>query len=287
MRQAGTSPGVAEIGALAVSGPTTMLVAGSILTLGRSAIGPAPSSDARLFVYPTTFHPDTPNPVKATVFSLGSGEERGGLDLHLLAVPTRRVSGVVVSPDRQSGGIPIRIVPEDADDSPIDQEVASTVTSKDGTFSFPAVPIGNYLIRALSGVALTGGVLGTTVIQTAAGVTISSPDTPPLRFLPTSTLFDTRWASLPLAVGRDDVSGGQRQAAVRGCRSRDAWSSGCRPKASRPAARPDSGERLPASPTSRIRGGARAARLLGPVRHLWPAGRAVLLRFGVPPASGR
>src|SRR5262249_26384364 len=40
LRQAGMPPGVIEIGASAVSGPTSMRVGESILTLGRSAIGP-------------------------------------------------------------------------------------------------------------------------------------------------------------------------------------------------------------------------------------------------------
>jgi len=206
MRQSGPASGVAEIGASAVRGPTTMQVGDSILMLGRSAIGPAPSSEARLFVYPTTFHPDTASPVKATVFTVASGEERGGIDLRLLPVPTRRVSGVVVGLDNQVGGVAVRIVPEDADDSPIDLEVASTVTSRDGRFSFPAVPVGNYLVRAVTGVPILGAPLSTTTIHTAFGVTVSSVETMAPRNLGTYGFPNARWASVPLAVGRDDVT---------------------------------------------------------------------------------
>jgi hypothetical protein len=285
MRESRASPTVAEIGASAVSGPTTMLVADSILTLGRSAIGPAPSSDARLFVYPTTFHPDTPNPVKATVFSLGSGEERGGLDLHLLAVPTRRVSGAVSGPDRQFGGIAVRIVPEDADDSPIDLEVASTVTSRDGTFSFPAVPIGNYLIRVTSGVALTGAVTGTTLIQTAAGVTIASPDTLPMRLSPTSMFFDTRWVNQPLAVGRDDLSGVtvRLQFGLRVAGRVEFEGVGPKPTGPRLAQIPLSV--VPASPTSRIPAFPGRLESSGQFNVSGLPGGRYLLRIGAPPGE--
>jgi hypothetical protein len=180
-------------------------VGDAVLTLGRSAIGPAPASDGRLFVYPTTFHPNTPNPLRATVFAVASGEERTGIDLHLMPLATRRVSGVLASADGQISGIPIRLLAEDAEDTPLELEVATTVTSRSGAFTFPAVPVGLYSIRVVKGVPLAGGLTGTTtVIHTGSGVTLSSADTiSPRMYVDSSS---ARWATVPLAVGRDDIA---------------------------------------------------------------------------------
>jgi hypothetical protein len=78
------------------------------------------------------------------------------------------------------------------------------VTDRAGAFVFPAVPVGLYSIRVAKGVRPAGGLSGgLTVVQTAAG-SISSAELDNGRFY-----FDTlnlRWASYPLAVGRDDIS---------------------------------------------------------------------------------
>jgi hypothetical protein len=205
-RRAGVPPpAVAEIGAAtAAGGPSSMQVGDAVLTLGRSAIGPAPARDGRLFVYPTTFHPNTPNPLRATQVTVAAGEERGGVDLNLLPVPTRRVSGVLTSPDGQTSGLNVRLLAEDAEDTPLELEVATTVTSRNGSFVFPAIPVGLYSIRVMKGIPLAGGLSGTTtVIQTASGATVSSPDTidPRLYVNPNAAL----WTSVPVAVGRDDM----------------------------------------------------------------------------------
>jgi hypothetical protein len=49
-------------------------------------------------VYPTTFSPDALSPSLAQVISLGPGEERLDVDVHLRLVPTVRVSGRLVGP---------------------------------------------------------------------------------------------------------------------------------------------------------------------------------------------
>src|SRR5262249_44531477 len=69
-RKSAAGTAIADIGASAESGPTTMRVGESLVTLGKSAIGPPPSTDAHLVVYPTTFHPDTASPNRAPLISL-------------------------------------------------------------------------------------------------------------------------------------------------------------------------------------------------------------------------
>jgi hypothetical protein len=210
VRQSGVSTAsIAEIGAATASGgPTSMEVGDAVLTLGKSAIGPAPTRDGRLFVYPTTFHPNTPNPLRATAFAVGSGEERPGIDLHITPVATRRVSGVLISPDGQIAGIPIRMVAEDAEDAPLELEVATTMTNRLGTFVFPAVPVGLYSVRVVKGSTAGRGAAGaaTTIIHTGSGATLSSGDSPGARMQLDPFQPSAHWANVPLAVGKDNIA---------------------------------------------------------------------------------
>src|SRR5262245_20961616 len=205
-RRSGATPSsIGEIGAATVAGRgSSMQVGDALLTLGGSAIGHAPSNDGHVFVYPTTFHPNTASPLRATVVTVGSGEERSGIDFQLVPVATRRVSGVVLNADGPPGAIPVRLMAEDAADTPLEQEIATTVTDRAGAFVFPAVPVGLYSIRVVQGVRLLGGLAGTsTVIQTGGG-TISSADLISARLY--LDLFNVRWTSFPVGVGRDDIS---------------------------------------------------------------------------------
>jgi hypothetical protein len=206
VRRSGAMPSsIAEIGAATAAGRGSSIQVGdALLTLTGSAIGPAPSNDGHAFVYATTFHPNTTNPVRSTIVSVASGEERGGIDFQLVPVATRRVSGVIVSNDGQPGGIPVRLLAEDAADTPLEQEVAATVTDRAGAFVFPAVPVGLYSLRVVKGGRPVNGLAGTSTIVQTGGGTIASAD------LVSANLyldaFSVRWASVPIAVGRDDIS---------------------------------------------------------------------------------
>ncbi len=201
----GGAPGITEIGAATTGGRgTSMQVGDALLTLGRSAIGPAPSSDGHVFAYPTTFHPNTPSPLRATVVTVGSGEERGGIDFQIAPVATRRVSGSIVSTDGQVGSIPVRVMAEDAADTPLEQEIATTVTDRAGAFVFPAVPVGLYSIRVVKGVRPPDGLSGASTVILIGSGTISSAELANARLYTDPSIV--RWATFPLAVGRDDIS---------------------------------------------------------------------------------
>ena len=205
-RNGAMPPAIGEIGAATVAGRGASIQIGdALLTLVGSAVGPPPSNDGHAFVYPTTFHPNTASPSRSTIVTVASGEERSGIDLQLVPVATRRVSGVIATTDIQPGGIPVRLMAEDAADTPLEQEVATTVTDRTGAFVFPAVPVGLYSLRAVKGGQPPTGLSGTsTIIRTGTG-TISSADMLNVGFYINSS-SSVRWASLPLAVGRDDIS---------------------------------------------------------------------------------
>ena len=63
---------------------------GDVVLMTRSgiAIPPAPTESGRLTIYPTTFAPSTTSAAGATVFSVGTGEERSAGTIQLRPVPT-------------------------------------------------------------------------------------------------------------------------------------------------------------------------------------------------------
>jgi hypothetical protein len=91
-------------------------------------------------------------------------------------------------------------VPEDIEDSPIDLAVASTVTSRTGAFTFPAVPVGHYLVQVVKGLVPSWSA----TVRTASGGSFLLVDT----FAERDGIFtsiNTWWASEPVSVGRADV----------------------------------------------------------------------------------
>ena len=206
VRRTGVTPAsIAEIGASTTAGRgSAMQLGGALLTLAGSAVGPPPTFDGHVFVYPTTFHPNSPSPLRAQLVTIGSGEERSGIDLQIAPVATRRVSGVISSPDSPAGALPVRIMAEEGVDTPLEQEIATTLTDRSGGFVFPAVPVGLYSIRVVRSARLPGALAGTSTIVHTGGGTISSADLMGAQFFMDSS--SVRWASFPLAVGRDDIS---------------------------------------------------------------------------------
>ena len=160
--------------AVAMSG-TSIEVGGSVLRIGLGTAIPPPPSSGKLTIYPTTFYPSAPAAGQATIVTIGSGEERGGVDLQLTPVPTVRVAGTL-------SGLPgtapmeIRLEPADVTDITV-RDGFATSSGADGTFVFPGVPSGSYVLR----------------------VTPVSPQW--------KQLDNVVWAEQPIAVGRDDIVG--------------------------------------------------------------------------------
>ena len=87
---------------------------GFVLQRPGPALTPAP--DGRVLTYPTTFAPGTASVGDATVITLGSGEERAGVDFPLRALPTVRVSGVLTGPAGPIANLALRLVPPNGAD---------------------------------------------------------------------------------------------------------------------------------------------------------------------------
>ena len=117
------------------------------LVLGRGSIVPPPSSDGRLLVYPTTFHPSTTTGGSGAVITVGSGEEYPNADLQLTPVPTARISGVVFGPDGPLERVMLRLVPANTLELASELDLPTTLTDAGGAFTLPGVPSGHYTIR--------------------------------------------------------------------------------------------------------------------------------------------
>ena len=117
--------------------------------------------------------------------------------------PPGAVSGSIVSTDGQAGWRPVRIMAEDAADTPLEQEIATTVTDRAGRlFSRRAC-------RPLFDPRGQGGAASRRPVGSInryphreRNDLVSRTGKCPLVYGP----VDVRWATFPLAVGRDDIS---------------------------------------------------------------------------------
>jgi len=143
------------------------------------AAPPQPGEDGRMLIYQTTFYPNAATTVDALPITLGSGEDRMGIDLSLRLVPTVRVSGVLMTPDGPAKNMGIQLVPPPGDQfTPL---AASTVTDANGAFTFLGVRAGSYTLKATRSMIVRTG--------------------------PPSAADRMLWAAQPLVVGDRDIAG--------------------------------------------------------------------------------
>lgn len=181
---------------------SAMAAGGTVLSLQRM-ITPPPPRGGRLFLYPTTYYPAAFTAADAGVVTIGSGEDRAAVDFQLRPVPTARVAGIVTSADGPVTSLALTL---SAGIGVADTEaIAGAVTDGNGAFTFPAVPVGQYTLRVVKQPAMPTTGRTTTVIQAGSGVaftTMISGSSGP-QPLPTEP---TLWATLPVSVGRADVT---------------------------------------------------------------------------------
>ena len=104
--------------------------------------------------YAPVYYPGTTNSAAAGAITLNVGEERGGVDLQLLQVPTATVAGSVSSPDgRLPQGVlimlrPMIVTPGSPAVPNLSDQAANARVLADGTFSFSNVAPGQYTVSA-------------------------------------------------------------------------------------------------------------------------------------------
>jgi hypothetical protein len=104
-----------------------------------------------MFVYPTTYNGDGTTARQAPPVTIGSGDARTGVDVHLRAVPTWRVSGRLMGPEGSVAHQALRLFPTSlAEDRSTESglETASALTDQSGSFTFLGVPSGSYVLRS-------------------------------------------------------------------------------------------------------------------------------------------
>jgi hypothetical protein len=141
----------------------------------------------RVFAYPATYYPGSPTPAQATAITLGSGEDRTGIDFQLRPVATFRISGVANGPDGPAANLGVKLVPDASPSLTAESnfEAATTVTAADGSFVLLGATPGSYLIKVLQ------------VPQRAP----TAPSVTQAASMP------TLWANAPVTLSDKDVSG--------------------------------------------------------------------------------
>ena len=181
-------------------------------SFGRTQLPPAPGDDGKMLAYQTVYHPAATSIAQLTVITVGSGEEKTGIDLHLRLVPTFRVSGTVNGSEGPVANMGVKLLPATADEFATESglEVANTATDAQGAFTFFGVPPGTYTLKVLKmprplptpmseGMVMVSTGAGGVSFGTSVGA--MPPPPPPL---PTDPTF---WATLPVTVVEANVSG--------------------------------------------------------------------------------
>ncbi|HSC26315.1 MAG TPA: carboxypeptidase-like regulatory domain-containing protein [Vicinamibacterales bacterium] len=185
--------------------PTTAEVGSFLRTLGRGPVPPPVGADDRVFVYPTIYFPAATSSQRASLVTVGPGEERESVDIQVKPVPTARVSGIVTRPDDQSGSVALRLVVSEGDDYATGLDAATTVSAPDGTFTFLGVPAGDYVLHVLAVPRpAPGGNMVMTMTRSGSGIIFGT--TSPGQAVPAVPTEPTLWARVPITVGTRDIT---------------------------------------------------------------------------------
>jgi hypothetical protein len=161
----------------------------------RSVAVHSTSADVRMMVYPTSFYPGTATLTQATAVTVGSGEQRQGIDLVLRPSPATSVSGILTGPDGPAGNQGLRLFPADVSRIMGDGGFVAATASTDATgrFTFLGVPAGQYVLRAYR--VARGDLVVNQESPGAAGATGARGRGAG------EVMGPTLWADMPVAVG--------------------------------------------------------------------------------------
>jgi len=135
--------------------PANRLLTGSYIT--PPPVDPNGASQ----VYPPTYYPSARSRAEAMVVKLDYGDDRYGVDIHLLPVPGVRVSGRLEGPPDEISNFTLRLMARGDEDLGVGSETATALTTADGSFVLLNVPAGSYVLdasRSVSEYTYTGRV---------------------------------------------------------------------------------------------------------------------------------
>ena len=185
------------------SGGTQVTPDGRFLLQSRSVA--AAGADGRVHAYPTLYYPSAGVVSEAQPIVLASGDERTGVDMTLVPVPTFTIAGRLIGPDGPAATYALHLVPSNTGDMSADPDVATGITDADGSFMFLGVPMGQYVIQTVrvprgmrGGMNIAGGGGGGAV--SFAAVRIDGPG-PPMQ-----ASGPTLWTAAPVSVGGQDLT---------------------------------------------------------------------------------
>src|SRR5258708_4504469 len=129
--------------------------------------------------YATTYYPGSPAASDAQFVTVGLSQDVPNIDFALALVPTSRIAGTTLNAAGEpfQGGIQMRTSRRSG--SVVADSVGAR-TERDGTFEFPNVPSGEYVVHAFHGgelawqfVGVNGADVTGLVMQTLPGSTIA------------------------------------------------------------------------------------------------------------------
>ena len=151
---------------------------------GAGVVTPDPAGRDKWRSYATQWYPGSPTAANAQPVSVSSGEERGGIDFGMRYVATSSISGQLIGPGGAASQYVLRLIPDDTGEWTGEPEAAVATTDPNGMFQFFTIPAGSYTLQSVR-----------TPQQREDGGTGLTIDDP---FV---------FASMPVSVGTDDVSG--------------------------------------------------------------------------------
>lgn len=116
------------------------------------AATPIPAFD-RTVSYGPVFHPNAPSMAQAGVITVAAGDERSGIDINLILVPTRAIEGIVVDPSGQPATQVQLFISGNGMPSPFSFDAAPIMTGRStelgaGRFRYTNVTEGRYTVTA-------------------------------------------------------------------------------------------------------------------------------------------
>ena len=150
--------------------------------------------------YAPVYYPGTATPSGATSISLGTAEERSGVDFQLQLVPTARVQGSVASTDGiLPSNIQLSLLATGPSGAPVEPQPGASVTRVDGNgqFRFRDVTPGQYSLQARAVVRRT---------DSADGARGAGPGRAGGGPVPPNQIAQVLWASTDVAVNGRDIN---------------------------------------------------------------------------------